>query len=164
MSAIQIIQDHDKWRRGLGGAPAGLANQADGNAYAGLDLNLITFDSCVFAGSSFVSTTFKDAVWGACQFNNCSFSHCDMQRIRMTACAFVNCSFSQSQLQASQFAACSFTGCTWTNLCFDAGRWSRVKLLECRGVRITGVDLQGEQVDFTGSRFEDMRLTNARIN
>lgn len=43
MSALQIIQDHDKWRRGTGGARAGLAGQSDGNVYTGLDLNLITF-------------------------------------------------------------------------------------------------------------------------
>jgi hypothetical protein len=52
MSAQQIILDHDKWRKGMGGASAGLAGESDGNAYAGLDLNLITFTSSSFHGDA----------------------------------------------------------------------------------------------------------------
>ena len=74
MSALQIILDHDKWRKGVGGARAGLAGESDANAHAGLDLNLITFTGCNFSGGSFTSTSFHDAVWTSCQFNACSFN------------------------------------------------------------------------------------------
>jgi fluoroquinolone resistance protein len=48
---------------------------------------------------------------------------------------------------------------------FDASHWSQVKLLDCRGQQVSASrPRQGEQVDFTGSRFEDMQFTNARIN
>ncbi|WP_435500357.1 pentapeptide repeat-containing protein [Variovorax sp. LT1R20] len=164
MRSLQIIQDHDKWRKGVGGAPAGLAGESDGNAYAGLDLNLATFASSTFSGSSFTSTSFMDAVWTSCQFNGCTFSLCDLQRIRITGCTFVDCTFNASQLKASQLSDCTFTRCHWIALNFDASHWSQVKLLACSGRQVSASDLQGEQVDFTGSQFEDMQLANARIN
>jgi len=164
MSSLQIIQDHDKWRKGTGGAPAGLAGESDGNAYAGLDLNLVTFASSTFSGSSFTATTFVDAVWTSCQFSGCAFSRCDMQRIHISGCSFVGCTFDASQFKASTFSGCTFTRCNWTALNFDASHWSRVNLLACSGRQVSAAYLQGDQVDFTGSRFEDMQLTNARIN
>jgi fluoroquinolone resistance protein len=81
MSAQQIILDHDKWPKDMGGAPVGLAGEAEGNAYAGLDRNLITFTSSSFSGSSFTSTTFHDALWTSCRFTGCSFIRCDLQAI-----------------------------------------------------------------------------------
>jgi len=164
MSSLQIIQDHDKWRKGIGGAPAGLAGESDGNTYVGLDLGLITFTSSTFKGSRFASTTFVDAVWTSCRFTGCSFSGCDMQRIRISGCSFVGCTFAGSQLKASTLGDCTFTHCNLISLNFDASHWSQVRLLDCRGQQVSGAYLQGEQVDFTGSQFEDMQLTNARIN
>jgi len=164
MSSLQIIQDHDKWRKGIGGAPAGLAGESDGDTYAGLDLNLITFASTSFSGSSFSATSFQDAAWTTCRFSACTFSLCQMQRIRISECTFVGCTFSRSQFQGSNFSACVFTDCTWSDLNFDGSQWVGVSLPGCKGQKITGRDLVGERVDFTGSQFEDMQLTNARIN
>ena len=87
-----------------------------------------------------------------------------MMSIKITECTFINCTFSQSQFKASTFRDCTFEKCDWMGLNFDASHWSRVSLLECRGQQITGGDLQGKYVDFTGSQFEAMQLTNALIN
>jgi fluoroquinolone resistance protein len=84
MSAHQLIIDHDKWRRGKGGAPAGVSG-SDGNGYSSLDLNLITFTGGDFNGSSFVSTTFEEASWQSCQFIGVNFNNCDLTSIRMSA-------------------------------------------------------------------------------
>jgi hypothetical protein len=43
MSSQEIILNHDLWRKGAGGAPAGLVGQADSSAYVGLDLDLAQF-------------------------------------------------------------------------------------------------------------------------
>lgn len=164
MSAQPLILQHDQWRKGLGGAPAGIAGQSDGNAYAGLDLNLITFSGSVFSGSSFSGTTFLDASWTGCQFANCTFSGCDLQRIAVSGCTFKACTFTGSRFAGCSFSGSEFTGCTWNELNFDNGRWSQLKIMACTGTHITAENLQGQQVDFTGSRFEHMQLANARIN
>lgn len=163
MSAQQIILDHDKWRKGLGGAQAGLAGESDGNAYAGLDLNLITFAGRSFDGSRFTSITFHDAIWTSCKFSGCSFSQCDMQRITIDGCTFDNCTFSASTLKASKLRDCTFAQCDWRALNFDASHWSHLRV-QCSSRDLSATDLRGEQVDFTGSRFEDMRFVGARIN
>jgi len=56
MSSRQIITDHDLWRQGTGGAPAGL------------DLNLAQFASSSFSGTRFSDTTFQQAGWTRCTF------------------------------------------------------------------------------------------------
>lgn len=164
MSARQIIQDHDKWRKGMGGAPAGLVGESDANAYAGLDLDLITFSASTFNGSSFSATTFKGTNWSSCQFQGCAFSMCDFEGMRMTGCSFTHCTFERSSFRGSEWRHCTFIGCTWKGLEFDNCRWLKVGILECDGKAITAGNLQGEQVDFSGSNFQDMELVNARIN
>ncbi|MDI3383526.1 hypothetical protein ACFPPF_14110 [Xenophilus aerolatus] len=60
MSAQTLILKHDEWRKGLGGAPAGVAGESDGNAYMGLDLNLITFSaSMVFEPEQYVGSRYR---------------------------------------------------------------------------------------------------------
>jgi uncharacterized protein YjbI with pentapeptide repeats len=164
MSAQKIILNHDKWRKGIGGAPAGLAGENDGNAYAGLDLNLITFASCVFDNSSFAATTFRQAGWTGCQFRNCSFSNCDFEDIKMTGCTFTNCVFTRSQFHNSQLRASKFDRCAWNELNFDSAQWFGVDVLDCTGTGVEATDLRGEQVAFTGSSFEHTEFMNARIN
>ncbi|CAN5765911.1 hypothetical protein BH11PSE13_BH11PSE13_24300 [soil metagenome] len=164
MSALTLILDHDKWRKGTGGAAAGVVGESDDNAYAGLDLNLIKLTSSSFSGSIFASTTFHDAVWTDCQFTRCTLKECDLQGITMTGCTFVGCTFGETLLKRSNLTHCTFTQCSWTTLNFDSSRWARVKVLDCRSHSVTAIDLMGHQVDFTGSHFEDMQLVNARIN
>jgi fluoroquinolone resistance protein len=164
MSSLQLILDHDKWRKGTGGAAAGVVAESDANAYAGLDLDLITLTSSRFTGSRFASTTFHDAVWTDCQFTGCTLTDCDMQGITMTGCTFVDCTFGETSLKCSKLTDCTFTQCSWTTLNFDSSHWAQVKLLDCQSHSVTATDLMGHQVDFTGSRFEDMQLVNARIN
>ena len=164
MSARPLILKHDQWRKGTGGAAAGVVGESDANAYAGLDLNRITFSASTFNGSSFSTTTLLDASWTACQFSTCTFSGCDLQRISISGCTFVGCTFTNSQFAYCSFTNCSFLDCTWNQLNFDHGHWGGLKVLSCAGNHITAESLTGEQVDFTGSRFENMQLTNARIN
>ena len=164
MSAQPLIFKHDQWRKGTGGAAAGVMGESDANAYAGLDLNLITFSASTFSGSSFSATTFVDASWTACKFSNCTFIHCDLRRISIIGCTFIGCFFADSQLAHCRFNNCSLTECTWNQLNFDHGHWNGLKVLSCTGSEITAESLIGEQVDFTGSRFQNMQLTNARIN
>lgn len=164
MSAQQIILDHDRWRRGIGGAPAGLAGESDANAYAGLDLDLAQFTSSSFSGSSFASTTFREAVWTGCQFSGVTFSTCDLTGITMTGCSFANCIFIGSTLDRNTLQNCTFTACRWENLTLHNSRWTAVQLLQCHGSFIDGRDVWGEQVKWDGSRFKNMHLRNARIN
>jgi fluoroquinolone resistance protein len=164
MSAHSLILKHDQWRKGRGGASAGVAGQSDSTAYAGLDLNLITFSASNFSGSSFSATTFWDASWTGCRFANCAFSRCDLQRIVVSGCTFEGCTFTGSQFAGCSFSGCSFVDCTWNELNFDNASWNQVKILACMGSHITAENLRGNQVDFTGSRFENMQLANARIN
>jgi uncharacterized protein YjbI with pentapeptide repeats len=164
MSSQSIILAHDMWRKGAGGAPAGLVGQADNFAYAGLDLDLAQFAGSTFAGTSFAATSFKHAGWSACQFTGCNFTQCDFSGISITGCAFVNCTFSESQFNAAGLIGSTFTGCTWTGLSFDSGSWSQVDVLDCRGHRITASNLRGQQVNFTGSHFEELEFSNAIIN
>lgn len=164
MSAQTLILKHDEWRKGLGGAPAGVAGESDGNAYMGLDLNLITFSASTFSGSSFSATTFRNASWSGCRFVRCSFSGCDMRQLEISGCTFVACTFGSSQLAQCRFSSSSFTDCEWSDLNFDHAHWSQLKLLSCSGSGITAEHLRGEQVDFTGSRFQNMQLSHASIN
>lgn len=137
---------------------AGVAGQSDSSAHVGLDLNLITFAASTFSGSSFIATTFQDAVWTGCQFSGCASRECDMQRITISGCTFVNCTFASTQLSASKLSSCSFRQCNLTDLNLDASHWSQVGLLDCTGERLDATDLQGQEVDFTGSQFKDMHL------
>ncbi len=164
MSTQLIILKHDQWRKGLGGAPAGVSGESDSNAYAGLDLNLITFSASTFSDSSFSATTFLDASWTGCRFTNSTFSSCDLRRIAINECAFIGCTFINSRLADSNLNNSSFVGCRWNELNFDHAHWSGVKVLSCIGTRITAQSLTGDQVDFTGSQFQDMELTDAAIN
>jgi fluoroquinolone resistance protein len=95
----QIIKDHDKWRKGTGGAQAGLSGESDGDSYAGLDLDLITIASTHFNGSSFTATTFRDASWSSSQFTGVLFSGCDMANLSITGCTFTHCTFSNCNMQ-----------------------------------------------------------------
>ncbi len=164
MSAQPLILDHDKWRKGLGGAPAGVAGQSDGNGYAGLDLDLITFSASSFSGARFSATTFRQADWSECRFAGCAFSQCDFSKLRMADCTFSDCIFESSSFDSAEWSGCTFERCTWRQLVLDNGRWQRVKLLQCKGSSVQGADVQGEQIDWTGSEFQDMELANARIN
>lgn len=164
MAAQPLIIQHDKWRKGQGGAPAGVAGESDGSSYAGLDLNLITFTASQFSGSSFSSTSFQDAQWSGCAFTGCTFADCDMQRIQIMGCTFVACTFDGAKLAHCTFTDCRFTDCTWRGLNFDLGQWQQVALLSCKGTGITAQHLHGQQVDFTGSQFENMQLAHAQIN
>lgn len=49
MSSQEILHKHDQWRKGAGGAPAGLSGQTDSSAYSGLDLGQAQFASSSFA-------------------------------------------------------------------------------------------------------------------
>lgn len=159
-----IILNHALWRKGAGGAPAGLIGQADSFAYAGLDLNLAQFVSTAFTGTSFTATTFQNAGWTACQFNACTFTACDFQSIAITGCNFIGCTFSNSQFSAAKLSGCTFNRCTWNNLGFDNGQWTQVDILNCNGTQIHADGLRGEMVDFTGSYFEQLEFRNAQIN
>jgi len=164
MSSQKIITDHDLWRKGMGGAPAGLVGQADSLAYAGLDLDLAQFADSTFNGSSFTATTFRQAAWRSCGFTGCSFTGCDFEGIALIDCVFTGCVFSQSQLRHSQLSGCRFSNCQWDGLNFDSSHWSRVAILGCTGTSVRADGLFGEQVDFTGSNFEQLEFRNARIN
>lgn len=164
MSSQKIITDHDRWRKGVGGAPAGLAGEADSFAYAGLDLNLAQFSATTFNGSSFSATTFQQAVWSGCTFTGCTFTGCDFHSIAISACTFANCSFKSSTFDQSRFSATRFTQCEWDALTFHGGHWENVQVLDCTGTTIRGDLLTGEHVDFTGSYFEQLEFKNANIN
>lgn len=99
MSANQIIEDHHKWRKGTGGAQAGLSGESDGDSYAGLDLDLITIAASRFNGSRFSSTSFKNANWLSSQFTGAHFTGCDMTNLRIAGCTFTNCTFSHCNMQ-----------------------------------------------------------------
>ncbi|MEJ8855570.1 pentapeptide repeat-containing protein [Variovorax robiniae] len=164
MSAQAIIRAHDLWRKGIGGAPAGLAGQSDSSAYVGLDLNLAQFAASTFAGSSFSATTFKQAGWTGCQFIGCTFTACDFSGISITGCTFTNCTFAQSQFQNSGLSSSKFNRCQWNRLTFDHSHWSGVDVLDCTGTGIQADGLSGEHVDFTGSCFEQSEMRNTQIN
>ncbi len=164
MSSQQIIRDHDLWRKGAGGAPAGLAGQSDNHVYAGLDLNLAQFAASVFTGSSFTGCTFRQAGWTGCQFTGCTFSACDFEGISMTGCTFTDCTFTQSRFKKSRFDACMFERCQWNELNFDGTHWRSVDVLDCTGTTVEADGLTGERVDFAGSQFEHMQLSNSQIN
>ncbi|CAN7490377.1 pentapeptide repeat-containing protein [Variovorax paradoxus] len=164
MSAQQIILDHDKWRKGLGGAPAGLAGQSDANAYAGLDLETAQFASSSFAGSSFTDTVFRHAGWTACQFDGCSFTRCNFEHIAMVDCVFTRCAFDQAQFSQSSLRGCRFVQCTWNGMNFDGSDWRNVQVLECKGTDVHARNLRGEQVDFTNSYFEQLEFEGALLN
>jgi uncharacterized protein YjbI with pentapeptide repeats len=164
MSAQPLILKHDQWRKGQGGAPAGIVGESDGNAYAGLDLNGITFSASTFAGSGFSATTFLDASWAGCRFTDCTFVDCDMLRIRIEACSFAGCTLTRCNLAHCNFEDSTFTECAWNELNFDHGRWLRLRLQACTGTKLTGEGVRGQQVDFKGSRFQDTRWTRAQIN
>ncbi|MEJ8851750.1 pentapeptide repeat-containing protein [Variovorax rhizosphaerae] len=164
MSSQIIIHKHDLWRKGIGGAPAGLIGQSDSNHYAGLDLNLAQFASTTFTGSSFTATTFKQAGWTACRFTGCTFTGCDFEGISISDCTFDNCTFAQSQFKGTRFTASKFNNCQWNGLNFDGGYWSQVDVLGCTGTTVQADSLRGEHVDFTGSYFENLEFRNASIN
>ena len=164
MPSQLIIQNHNLWRKGAGGAPAGLAGMADSYAYAGLDLNLAQFATIVFTGTSFAACTFKQAGWTGCQFKGCTFTACDFEGISISGCMFSNCTFSQSQFQQSRLSACQFNNCQWNGLNFDGGHWFDVAVLGCTGTTVQADGLRGEHVDFTGSYFEHLEMRNAQIN
>jgi fluoroquinolone resistance protein len=164
MSSQTIILNHDHWRKGIGGAPAGLSGQSDSNAYAGLDLDLAQFSASTFTGSSFTATTFRQAAWTACQFTGCTFTGCDFEGISISGCTFNNCTFAQSQFKATQFSSSTFNSCQWNDLNFDGGHWSQIKVLGCTGTTVQADSLRGEHVDFTGSFFENLEFKNASIN
>ena len=134
MSAQVIILAHDMWRKGAGGAPAGLVGQADSFAYAGLDLGLAQFAGSSFSGSSFTATSFRQAGWTGCRFDGASIS------------------------------ASTFTRCHWDDISFERGQWNDVGVLDCSGTVVHAQGLQGRSVDFTGSRFEQLEFRNANIN
>lgn len=164
MNSQQIILDHDRWRRGAGGGPAGLTGERDANAYAGLDLDLAQFTSGRFSGSSFASTTFRQAVWTGCHFNGVTFSDCDLTGISMVQCSFANCTLTGCALNRNTLQDCTFTACHWESLTLHGSTWNAVRLLQCRGSRIEGHGMRGEQVKWEGSRFSNVRLQRAGIN
>lgn len=164
MNSQQIIQDHDRWRKGAGGAPAGLVGQADSNAYAGLDLNQARFEGSSFSGSVFSATTFQQAAWSGCNFTGCNFTGCDFRAIDVQGCTFTGCSFATSIFDDSRFSATQFLQCRWDDLSFHQSHWEQVQVLDCTGTIVRGDTLTGEHVDFTGSYFEQLALNNVRIN
>lgn len=164
MNSQQIIQDHDRWRKGMGGAPAGLTGQTDSHAYAGLDLNQARFEGSSFSGSSFSATTFQQAVWSGCNFTGCSFTGCDFSTLSIEGCTFTECNFATSTFDHSRFGTTQFLHCRWDDLSFHHSHWERVQVLECTGTIVRGDTLTGEHVDFTGSYFENLAFSNVRIN
>ena len=164
MSSQQIILDHDRWRKGIGGAPAGLAGEVDSFAYAELDLNLAHFSGTAFTGSSFTRTTFREARWTHCQFSHCTFGQCDFQGMAVDGCTFVCCTFNQAQLQGTTFSNTEFSHCTWNGMNFDQSRWQDLKVLECQGTAVHAKHLRGENVDFTGSHFEQLEFEDTLLN
>jgi len=164
MSSQAILLAHDLWRKGTGGAPAGLAGQADSFAYAGLDLGLAQFADSTFAGSSFTATSFRQASWTGCRFTGCHFAACDFDGIAITGCSFVGCTFSQARFPAGRLSGSSFQQCEWDDVDFDGGHWTDVLVRQCTGTRVRAHALQGQRVDFTGSFFEQLEFHGANIN
>lgn len=164
MSSQLIILAHDMWRKGAGGAPAGLVGQADSFAYAGLDLDLAQFAGSTFAGTSFAATSFKQAGWSACQFTGCNFTQCDFSGISITGCTFVNCSFTGANFDGGSISASTFTQCRWDDISFARGQWNDVGVLKCSGNVVRAQGLQGRSVDFTNSTFEQLEFQGADIN
>ncbi|RTD98771.1 hypothetical protein EJO68_05210 [Variovorax atrisoli] len=164
MSSQIIILAHDMWRKGAGGAPAGLVGQADSFAYAGLDLGLAQFAATTFAGTSFAATSFNQAGWSGCQFTGCSFTQCDFGSISITGCTFINCSFTRANFDGAIIASSTFRQCQWDDISFAGGSWSDVGVLDCSGTVVHAQGLQGRSVDFTGSTFEQLEFQGANIN
>jgi len=164
VSAQQIILDHDKWRKGIGGAPAGLSGESDSSAYAGLDLDLAEFSDATFSGGSFSDCTFRNARWSSCRFTRCTFSQCDFEHIAISGCTFVNCTFEKAQFANSQLAECQFTHGIWNHMNFDHGWWRAVKVLDCKGTTVNARHLRGEGVAFTGSSFEHLEFEDTLLN
>lgn len=164
MSAQTIILAHDAWRKGTGGAPAGLVGLADSFAYAGLDLGLAQFAGATFSGSSFSATSFKQAGWSGCRFTGCSFTTCDFSAMSISGCTFVDCSFARANFDGASIGATTFTHCRWDDISFERGQWNDVAVLDCSGTVVHAQGLQGRSVDFTGSRFERLEFRNANIN
>lgn len=164
MDTLTLIQNHDKWRKNIGGAPAGVAGLADANAYAGLDLNLITFMATTFTGSSFSACTFHQAQWSECQFVNCTFAACDFDTLAITGCTFTDCTFEQARFSQADFARTQFLQCRWDDMNFDQGHWREVDVHDCTGTRVVAKHLRGEDVDFRGSYFEDLAFEDTLLN
>lgn len=164
MNSQQIIQDHDRWRKGAGGAPAGLVGQADSHAYTGLDLNEARFEGSSFSGSAFSATTFGQATWSGCHFTGCTFTGCDFRAIAIQGCTFTECNFATSIFDEGSFNTTQFLRCRWDELSFHHSRWEQVLVLDCTGTIVRGDTLTGEHVDFTGSYFEHLAFNNVRIN
>ncbi|MFS2100276.1 pentapeptide repeat-containing protein [Variovorax sp. Varisp85] len=164
MSAQEIILAHDLWRKGAGGAPAGLAGQTDGNAYAGLDLGLAQFADSTFTGSSFTETKFNEAQWSACHFSNCIFSACSFDSITIMGCTFVNCTFEKARFRLGNISGSRLTDCKLNEVNFEQGSWSALKMHGCTGRSVRARGLRGEQVDFLGSNFEQLEFEDTVLN
>lgn len=154
MSVQVLINDHAKWRKGAGGAPAGVAGMNDASDYTGLDLGLITIAGTQFAGSGFTLINFESAQISASQFASCQFIDCDFSQAsvtgsRFTACAFKRCKFPQSNLSDTEFKRCDFF-----DVGFEQGHWLNIKLTDCEGDQINAKQLTGKGVSFMGTSFK----------
>lgn len=164
MTAQRIILEHDLWRKGAGGAPAGLTGQADSSTYVDLDLDLAKFTDTTFAGICFTGTTFRQAQWAGCRFTNCIFSACDFEGIAIRGCAFTHCVFEQVRFGRSTLTSSQFVRCELREVNFDQGQWSKVRLLDCTGTTVKARGLRGEDVDFLGSAFEQLEFEDTILN
>lgn len=154
MSSETLIQDHAKWRQGVGGAMAGVSGMSDASSYTGLDLGLITIADTIFTGSEFTQINFELAQISGSRFSGCQFTDCDFTQASISAsqfqtCAFTRCKFPRSSLSSSVFSQCAFQ-----DVVFEQGQWQDIKLADCQGDQVNARQLTGKGVSFLGTSFK----------
>lgn len=154
MPVNQLIEDHAKWRKGSGGAQAGVAGMSDANSYTGLDLGLITITDTQFLGSGFTLINFELAQISACQFVSCNFIDCDFSQMSITGSRFKGCSFKRCKFPRAILKSTEFSQCEFFDVVFDQGSWLDIKLKDCQGDQVNAKQLTGKGVSFLGTSFK----------
>ncbi|MGH3712589.1 MAG: pentapeptide repeat-containing protein [Micromonosporaceae bacterium] len=100
------------------------------------NLRDVTFDRCVFRGSTLVGSTWSNVVLRNVLFEDCRLDYATIQRARTAGpCGFVRCSLVETTVQQS----------TVTNATFDACRFAGTLVVDSdlRGADLRGNDLSG---------------------
>ncbi len=100
---------HDMWRKGAGGAPAGLVGQ-DRQLRLCRARPRGSLSSPQRPSPAPVSPppASSRAGWSACQFTGCSFTQCDFGGISITGCTFINCSFTRANFDGGSISTSTF--------------------------------------------------------
>lgn len=154
MSCKIAIEDHAKWRKGSGGAPAGVTGISDASSYIGLDLGLITITDTSFTGSGFTQINFELAQISASRFSGCQFIDCDFSQASISGSQFQNCAFTRCKFPRSMLSSTVFSKCVFQDVVFEQGNWQDIQLADCQGDQVNAKQLTGKGVSFLGTSFK----------